>query len=314
MLYIHFQKLISQSQDLARRVKCVVINRWYENIHALRATLNPTIGVTKNKRQQELIVSLTTIPERIGKVHLCIESLLRQSVKPDRLILWLSETSEPGRPQVNKDALPFKLIRLQRRGLEIRWCKDIRSFRKIIPALRLFPKALVVTSDDDVFYPKTWLENLYQAYLQEPEFIHCHRAHLVNYGPTGIALPYVQWNICAPGIVGPSQDIFPTGVGGVLYAPGHLHPDVLNEDVFLNLCPTADDVWLKTMSLIMNVKCKKVKPEIICYVEIRIANNRVLSHHNVNSNGNDLQISRVSQRYNVFTKKKALFESDVASV
>ena len=302
MLNARFQNLIGQAYKLLLRINCAIINRWYEYTYELRVNLKRVSGVTTKKRQQEVIVSLTTIPERIGKVHLCIESLLRQSVKPDRLILWLSESSEPGRPELGKNTLPSKLIRLQKRGLEIRWCEDIRSFRKIIPALRLFPQALIVTSDDDVFYPVDWLEHLYDAYCREPEFIHCHRAHLIKYTSTGAVLPYGQWNICSPDIVGPSYELFPTGVGGVLYAPGHLHPQVLDQEIFLVLCPTADDVWLKTMSLLNNVKCKKVAPKVISYIEIRIPNNRVLSHHNVNSNGNDVQISRVSKRYKVFIK------------
>jgi hypothetical protein len=90
-----------------------------------------------------------------------------------------------------------------------------------------------------------------------------------------------------------------------LYAPGHLHPEVLNEEAFLTLCPTADDVWLKAMGLMKGVSCKKTNPGAIAYVEIRFAQNRVLSHENVNSNGNDAQIAKVSARYHVFRRPGA---------
>jgi hypothetical protein len=289
-------------RSLAVRLKHGFVRRWYENLHELKAAIYPPSGVTGQKREQELVVSLTTIPERIGKVHLCIESLLRQSIKPDRIVLWLSESAVEGRPAVSPQLLPWKLRRLEKRGLEIRWCLDIRSFRKIIPTLRLYPGALIVTSDDDVFYPHDWLKELYAAYVREPQFIHCHRAHLMRYADSGSILPYVQWNITAPGLVGPSRDLFPTGVGGVLYAPDHLHSDVFNEGVFLELCPTADDVWLKAMSLVKGTACKKVGPDAIAYPEIRIPNNLELSHDNVNSNGNDVQISKVAHRYNVFNE------------
>lgn len=302
----HVQPLRTLAAGFAGRVRHGLVTRGHEGFNELRASLHPRSGVTATRREQELIVSLTTIPERIGKVHLCIETLLRQSLKPDRVILWLSESAaDAGRPRVAEDALPAKLRRLQERGLEIRWCRDIRSYRKIIPALRSFPGALIVTSDDDVYYPRRWLEQLHGAYLREPHLIHCHRAHLVRYDGTGQALPYLQWDITAPGVVGPSTDLFPTGVGGVLYAPGHLHPEVLNEAVFVAICPTADDVWLKAMSLMNGVACKKVKPGAIAYVEIRIPGNRVLSHHNVNANGNDAQIRKVADRYRVFRKASA---------
>ena len=43
--------------------------------------------------------------------------------------------------------------------------------------------------------------------------------------------------------------IFPTGVGGILYAPGRLHPDVVDDATFRTLCPSADDAWLYWMGL-----------------------------------------------------------------
>ena len=271
-----------------------------EILHETQALLLPRTGLTSIRRDQEVIVSLTTIPERIGKIHLCIETLLRQSVKPNRLILWLSESLDPTRPIVSSKALPYKLRRLQERGLDIRWCKDIRSYRKIIPTLTLFPNAIVVTADDDVFYPRHWLKQLYNAYLEEPHLIHCHRAHLMRYDSFGGLLPYLQWSLTAPGLVGPSLHLFPTGVGGVLYTRKLLHPEVFNEAAFSQLCPLADDIWLKAMSLLMGVACKKVKADPIAYVEVRIPNNVALSQSNLNHNKNDIQLRNVSSRYQVF--------------
>lgn len=290
-------------QTLAYRVLRWVYHearyRVVELPHRLSAAWSRRIGVTRDKREPELIVSLTTIPERIGKVHLCLDSLLRQSVKPDRLILWLSESDDPDRQRVAKDALPESLTRLQRRGLEIRWCRDIRSFRKIIPTMRTFPDALIVTADDDIFYPRHWLKKLYEAYLREPQYIHCHRAHLIRYDAENQPLPYRQWEFLAQGSRGPSLDVVPTGVGGILYAPGQLHPEVLNEDVFLELCPKADDVWLKAMSLLNGVPCKKVARKTFYMHEIRIPGNSTLCASNYEEDGNDHQIRAVFDRYKI---------------
>lgn len=277
---------------------------WFlEMAHSLSVRFSKKVGVTAIKRSPELIVSLTTIPERIGKVSLCIDSLLRQSLKPDRLILWLSECNDSGRCPIYPQTLPPDLNRLVQRGLEIRWYKDIRSFRKIIPTLQAHPDALIVTADDDVFYPRHWLRMLYVAHQREPGYIHCHRAHLMRYGETGAVLPYRQWDFGANGHVGASFDLFPTGVGGVLYAPGHLHQEVLNESAFLSLCPKADDVWLKAMSLMANVECKKVAAKAFPIIEIRIPDNVTLSSENLDRDFNDPQIRAVSTRYRTFLKK-----------
>ncbi|OYU12433.1 MAG: hypothetical protein CFE38_08175 [Comamonadaceae bacterium PBBC1] len=275
-----------------------------EILHYLSVKLNRAKGVSTIKRNPELIVSLTTIPERIDMLALCLDSLLRQSLKPDRLILWLSETHETNYKVINRSLLPTDLLRLIPRGLEIRWCKDIRSFRKIVPTRQEHPKALIVTADDDIFYPRYWLKALYEAYQAEPQYVHCHRAHRIKYDVTGTPLSYNQWQMMAEGYQGPSFALFPTSGGGALYAPNHLHAEMLNERAFLSLCPKADDVWLKAMSLMANVQCKKVAKETFPLIELRIPNNRTLWSENSTVSGNDPQIKAVAERYGVFMERK----------
>lgn len=282
---------------------CYIRRKALEKYHTISSRFTKQSGVTETKRDQELIVSLTTIPERINTIHLCINSLLRQSLKPDKIVLWLSKSNQNNRLPIDKDILPKNLIRLFPRGLEVQWCKDIRSYRKIIPALRTFPEALIVTADDDILYGRHWLRELYDAYKEEPQFIHCHRAHLIQYDKFGKVLPYKEWSFQAKDYQGPSINIFPTGLGGILYAPGHLDPEVLNEDVFLKLCPTADDVWLKAMSLLTETPCKKVRKRSPEIVEIQIHNNRTLWDENVGNNANDIQIAAVAKRYGVFNQQ-----------
>ena len=187
--------------------------RWYrevkyigiENYYRFNALFSKRVGVTQAKRNPPLTVSLTTIPERIHKVHLCIESLLRQSCKPDYLILWVS---------IPEEKIPKKLDRLKKRGLQIKFCKDIRSYKKIIYTLKENPQSIIVTADDDIFYPKDWLKQLYDAYQREPQYIHCHRAHLMIKDPGGKLKKYKEWNSGAPGIQGPLLLLFPNGHGG----------------------------------------------------------------------------------------------------
>ena len=67
----------------------IPVARWYEK-HPSRKS-----GVTARKRNQKIIVSLTTYPKRIGTIWLTIETLMRQRVKPDEIILWLAQSQFP---------------------------------------------------------------------------------------------------------------------------------------------------------------------------------------------------------------------------
>ena len=54
-----------------------------------------------------IIVTLTSFPARVNRLWLVIESLLRQSHKPDMIILWLSKDQFS-----NLDLLPRSLLKL----------------------------------------------------------------------------------------------------------------------------------------------------------------------------------------------------------
>jgi len=166
-------------------------------------------------------------------------------------MLWVS---------VPEDKIPAKLARLEKRGLQIRFCKDIRSYKKIIYTLKENPESIIVTADDDYFYPKDWLRRLYTAYQKEPQYIHCHRAHLMMKGVDGTLKKYKEWNYLSPGIQGPSLPLFSTGAAGVLYPPHSLSEEVFNEENFMRLAPNHDDAWLKAMALLKGTHYKKVSP------------------------------------------------------
>lgn len=50
---------------------------------------------------------------------------------------------------------------------------------------------------------------------------------------------------------------FPTGVGGTLYPPHALPPEVHNQEAYMTLSPHADDVWFYAMLLMAHTKVVK---------------------------------------------------------
>ena len=74
-----------------------------------------TSGITDKKRSPEVIVSLTSFPARINSVEKTIRTLLTQTLKPDRVILWLAEEQFHNK----ENDLPRQLLALKNFGLDI---------------------------------------------------------------------------------------------------------------------------------------------------------------------------------------------------
>lgn len=197
----------------------------------------------------ELVVSLTSYGKRFPTIRQTLENLLTQSIAPDRVILWVSPS--------DLDILPSEVRQLVGfRNFEVRTTEDIGPFTKIIPVLRAMPHAYIVTADDDVYYQQDWLERLVKNHTAPRKEIICHRAHGVRVESDGSVASYEMWDWNSNDFS--STSIFPTGVGGVLYSPGSLPEEALNEASFRSLCPKADDVWLAWMGRIGGAEYKKV--------------------------------------------------------
>ena len=198
----------------------------------------------------EVILSLTSHPPRFAMLRRALDSLLRQTVAPDRILLWIADQ--------DLAQLPNEVRQLESRGLEIRSCADLKSFNKLIPALEAFPDAFIATVDDDILYPVDLLERLVGG--SEPAVITCNRAHRIRRRPDGALAPYFQWelNVADAPAREPSTDIIPIGVGGVLYPPGTLHPMFADRSMFQRLCPQGDDLWFYWCARAAGTRHRKV--------------------------------------------------------
>ncbi len=262
-------------------------------------------GITIDKRAPRLIVSLTSFPERVqNDVTYTLYSLLTQSLKPDAIILWLAKEQFPN----GLADLPKEILNLQKNGLTIKWCEDIRSYKKLIPALLEYPDDIIVTADDDIYYPKDWLQKLYLQHLINPKAVIGHRMHYIRLNTDGMPLPYKKWakNVTKHKV---STRNFLTGCGGILYPPHSLYQDVCNQNLFQKLAPYADDIWFWAMAVLNNTPIRTfsgryrkiilVNPER----EMRQTDELTLAKLNISKGGNDQQLVDVLAHYPELNKK-----------
>lgn len=262
------------------------------------------ISIVKKKLEKiglpstPIIISLTSYGERVETVSQCIETLLAQSLQADKVILWLSGEEF----SYNICNLPQKLRNLISNRFTVEFTKDIRSYTKIIPCLKQYGNSsIIVTADDDILYPKNWLEVLYKNHILYPKHIIAHRCHRIKFDSQQKFLPYKKWEMRFKKHSA-SYLNFLTGVGGVLYPPKALHADVINEKIFLKCAPTADDIWLWSMAVLNRTKVLIPQDCIynLKYIEGTQCEQGIcvpLHHANVGKSRNDDQLQNVLEHY-----------------
>lgn len=193
-----------------------------------------------NRQKEKVIVSMTSFPAAIAYAEKAIRSILEGSVLPDKLVLYLTFS------QFGAKGVPEELLALAESCpvFEIRnYDRDIRSYRKLIPALSDFPDDVIVTVDDDVKYHKNMLRDLLRLHRRFPDAVLAHRAKRMK-----PSKPYRQWKkyrwyAFLTKKIHTGFTNIQTGVGGVLYPPHSLKPEMLDVETFTRIAPTTDDIW-----------------------------------------------------------------------
>ena len=255
----------------------------------------PACGVNTGYRKEKVVVTLTSYGRRVGAVlPFTILSLLRQTYKPDVVVLWLDSDNW------SESNLPASLNRLRQAGLTIAFCDDIKSYKKFVPSLEAYPDDLIVTVDDDFYYASDFLERLVKAHKSNPNMIHTHRAHRPTFAADGTLRAYNEWDLLIYGTGG--GPVFATTGGGCIFKRGMLHADITNRSLFSSLCPTADDVWFYFMSILKGTRTAVLPKQP--YTMIPLDNFYQLTHKHANlasvncgESFNDVQIRNTMEHY-----------------
>lgn len=272
---------------------------WREYLANFIKKFSERLGTYNKYWNSQIVVSLTSYGKRIKTVYKVIENLKNQSLNYKKLILWLAEEEFA----YNLKNLPKELIDLQDDLFEIRFCPDIKSYKKLIPTLKYFSDDIIVTADDDQYYNRHWLLELFLSWLEYPEAIHCHRGHkaVFNFGQLE---NYNRWNYNHKQSE-PSCLLLPTGCGGILYPPNCFMKEVFREEIFINKCATGDDLWFWAMALMNERKFRIIPHTSFQLKTLEGSQDTSLYHENINNNVNNRMIKNIFFLY-PFLKKKLL--------
>ena len=189
-------------------------------------------------RNSGFIVSLTSHGKRVRiKAPFAIASIFHQSVLPDRIILWLTHGTK----------IPYRLKKMQERGLEIMFCDDIQAYKKYLPALKEFPNAVITTADDDIYYHRDWFKVLKEAYHNDPTKIYCHSGQEVIFDDEKKVISIFNWRNKVLSTEHPLR-VFPCGELGILYPPHVFKDEIFNMEKIQRLSPYCNDTWFWAMS------------------------------------------------------------------
>lgn len=240
-----------------------------------------------SNKSNRIIVSLTSFPTRIERLWLVIESMLRQSVKPDLIVLWLSSEQFE-----SINALPKRLLALRQRGLVIELRNgNLRSHKKYYYSLQQYPGDTIITIDDDIFYPSNTISELMEAHEKFPEAVIVRFAQKITRQGADLSL-YLEWPLDYSQEVPDFATFFGTG-GGALFPPHSLPSETLDQELFLRLCFHADDIWLNAMCRLNNRRILKTRTESCSLLPVINKNDKTLSTVNLDQGHNDIQLKKV---------------------
>lgn len=267
---------------------------------AMKVAANPELlrGLG-NEKKEEIIVSLTSFPARLEYVYICLAQLFNQSLAPDRIILWLAE------PQFPSKQLPENLTPYIEKGLEVRFCPlDIKGHKKYFYAMQENPNSLIITFDDDLIYHEDCVKELYESYKRYPKCVSCLRSQEIQMDRNGAVRPYNTWKTLSDNSK-PSLFFMPSTGAGTLYPPHLLSKHTFDAELLSSICLTADDLWMKTMSLLEGIKVARVDKYHRPLTTIDGSQDVTLADENIFNSKNDECIKNLMKQFpDAFEKLK----------
>lgn len=251
----------------------------------------------KKLKTADVIVSFTSYGVRLKKcTWLAAYSMLMQSVQAEFVVLYLEENL------IDKK-LPFFIRKLQKMGLRIEYVENIRSYKKLVPALKQFPKKTIITIDDDIYYSKNLIKNLLETSKENNNAICASVTRGLTFDTEGKLKSYNDWSK----IPKQEETLFAVGYGGILYPPSIFNLEHLKKDEFMAHSPCGDDIWFFAVRYKQEIPLipatnSKITYYPVNYIYERFHKNEGLTEENVFGGKNDIQMQATLKHFNIELK------------
>lgn len=247
----------------------------------------------------KLIISLTTTSYRVTYIQPTLNSLINQNQKADEICLYISKEPyllDSGIPESDISQIIHKYPQIK-----VIYTENIGPYRKLLPILKdnWNTNNLIITVDDDTIYPPNFVKRLYKLYCKYKCII-AFRGRKITLNNKNKIKPYNQW---IKKMNNNNLDLlnFATGKDGVLYHPSFFTEEIFNK-VYLNICPTGDDIWFKFNTYINKIPVLLIHGTFrqTFRKSINIKKTETLFH--INKYKNDEQINNVVNYLNILFK------------
>jgi len=195
------------------------------------------------------IVSLTSFPSRLSNLWMVIYGMYLQTMKPGRIVVTLTKDEVPG----GYDSLPPSLKFFSNKGVEFLFVDaNLKPHNKYYHCRQKYADRIVITIDDDMlYYPRT-LERLMILHFDYPRFICANRVKVIP-DERRKKREYKWWEVRVVNRT-PSHSLLALGYAAVLYPPSFNPPLLYDAELIKQLSLGADDLWLKAVEIVNNVK------------------------------------------------------------
>lgn len=246
----------------------------------------------------DFVFSLTSYSYRVkDTLPYALYSIITQSIKPRKIVVYLDSDNW------NEENIPNILKKLRKVGVCFRFCEDIKSYKKLIPALIDFPDNPIITLDDDFYYYKDYHCDMKKAYEKSNKKTVLGHWGCIPEKKEGKYIPYNEWKDIKYMKEGDEVSFF----GCCCCYPPHIFDEeILKKEIFMKLCPTADDIWFWVMEKRLGIKTKLIEP---CGYGLNTPVNRIeeydlsqkgtLMYQNVTNGKNNKQLIDLIEYYNL---------------